>query len=135
MTNHILTEPSIQATDTEPSTEQVTTIHVISKTHLDIGFTDFARNVVTQYYERFIPQALATAEALRIQGGTERLIWTTGSWLNIPLTLATQLLLIPFIDFSTVSGVLTFNLLAALPSVLLNLALSYRGFHEPLPIA
>ncbi len=61
--------------------------------------------------------------------------WTAGSWLNIPLTLTTQLLLIPFIDFSTVSGVLTFNLLAALPSVLLNLALSYRGFHQPVPIA
>ncbi len=61
--------------------------------------------------------------------------WTTASWLNIPLTIATQLLLIPFVDFSTVSGVLTFNLIAAFPSLLLNLALSYRGFHQPLPVA
>jgi hypothetical protein len=30
--------------------------------------------------------------------------WTAGSWLNIPLTIAAQLLLIPFIDFSTVLG-------------------------------
>jgi hypothetical protein len=41
--------------------------------------------------------------------------WLTGSWLNIPFTLSTQLLMIPFIDFSTVSGVLTFNLFTALP--------------------
>jgi len=61
--------------------------------------------------------------------------WTAGSWLNIPLTIAAQLLLIPFIDFSTVSGVLTFNLVAALPSLLLNLVLSYRGFRQPLPAA
>ncbi len=59
--------------------------------------------------------------------------WLTGSWLNIPFTLATQLLMIPFIDFSTVSGVLTFNLFAALPTLLLNMGLSYRGFRQPLP--
>jgi hypothetical protein len=66
--------------------------------------------------------------------------WITGAWLYIPLTILTQILLIPFINFSTVSGVLTFNLLSALPSLGLNLCLSYRGFlqaahssqiHEP----
>src|SRR5689334_11065528 len=59
--------------------------------------------------------------------------WITGSWLNIPLTITAQLLLIPFIDFSTVSGVLTFNLFAAVPSLLLNIGLSYRGFRKHLP--
>lgn len=59
----------------------VETVHIIFKTHLDIGFTDYARNVVRQYHTRFIPQALATAEALRERGGAERMIWTTGSWL------------------------------------------------------
>jgi len=57
--------------------------------------------------------------------------WITGAWLYIPLTITTQILLIPFVDFSTVSGVLTFNLLSALPSLGLNLCLSYRGFHKP----
>ncbi len=57
--------------------------------------------------------------------------WIAGSWLYIPLTLGTQLLLIPFLDFSTVTGVLTFNLFSALPSLLLNLGLSYRGFRQP----
>lgn len=60
---------------------QIETVHIVFKTHLDIGFTDFARNVVEQYHTRFIPQALATAKALRARGGAERMTWTTGSWL------------------------------------------------------
>jgi hypothetical protein len=59
--------------------------------------------------------------------------WVAGSWLNIPLTLWTQLLLIPFVDFSSVSGVLTFNLFSVLPSLLLNASLSYRGFRQSQP--
>jgi hypothetical protein len=54
--------------------------------------------------------------------------WIRGSWLYIPLTLGTQIALIPFITFSSVSGVLTFNLVSAVPSLLLNIGLSYRGF-------
>ena len=61
--------------------------------------------------------------------------WITGSWLYIPLTLATQVALIPFTDFSSVAGVLTFNLISAVPSLLLNLALSYRGFRSFVPAA
>lgn len=56
--------------------------------------------------------------------------WVTGSWLYIPLTLATQIALIPFTDFSTVAGVLIFNLLSIVPSLLLNLVLSFRGFRS-----
>jgi len=56
--------------------------------------------------------------------------WIAGSWLYIPLTVATQFALIPFTDFSSVSGVLTFNLVSALPSLLLNLILSFRGFRR-----
>jgi O-antigen/teichoic acid export membrane protein len=55
--------------------------------------------------------------------------WIAGSWLYIPLTLGTQLLLIPFTDFSQVDRVLTFNVLSLLPSLLLNVVLSLRGFH------
>jgi len=60
--------------------------------------------------------------------------WVAGSWLYIPLTLLTQIALIPFTDFSSVSGVLIFNLISAAPSVLLNLALSYRGFRTFAPV-
>jgi hypothetical protein len=56
-------------------------VHLIFKTHLDIGFTDYARNVVKQYFDDFIPRAIATSRTLRDQGGNEKFIWTTGSWL------------------------------------------------------
>jgi hypothetical protein len=56
--------------------------------------------------------------------------WIAGSWLYIPLTLGTQLALIPSTNFSSVSGVLTFNLVSMIPSLALNLILSYRGFRS-----
>jgi O-antigen/teichoic acid export membrane protein len=54
--------------------------------------------------------------------------WIAGSWLYIPLTLAAQVALIPITDFSSVCSVLLFNLLSAVPNLVLNLALSFRGF-------
>lgn len=56
-------------------------IHVVFKTHLDIGFTDLAFKTVQRYFDQFIPRAVAVAQKLRNQGGRERLVWTTGSWL------------------------------------------------------
>jgi len=56
-------------------------VHVVFKTHLDVGFTDFAHRVVSRYVERFLPAALDVAEALRARGAGERFVWTTGSWL------------------------------------------------------
>lgn len=56
--------------------------------------------------------------------------WITGSWLYIPFTLTTQAAMIPFTDFSSVSGVLIFNLLSAMPNLFLNFVLSYRGFRS-----
>jgi hypothetical protein len=56
------------------------TIHVVFKTHLDIGFTKLAREVVEDYFEHFIPGALELARTTREQGG-DRFVWTTGSWL------------------------------------------------------
>lgn len=59
----------------------ISKVHLIFKTHLDIGFTDFAANVKNLYFSEFIPRAIATARALREAGGAERFLWTTGSWL------------------------------------------------------
>jgi hypothetical protein len=56
-------------------------IHVIYKTHLDVGFTDFARSIVKQYIDHYIPKAVNLAKELRESGVEERFIWTTGSWI------------------------------------------------------
>ena len=56
-------------------------VHVVFKTHLDIGFTDLASVITDSYLNEFIPKAMQTAKELRKQGGKERLVWTTGSWL------------------------------------------------------
>ena len=56
--------------------------------------------------------------------------WIAGSWLYIPLTLVTQVALIPYTDFSNVSQVLIFNLISTVPNLFLNMVLSYRGFRS-----
>ncbi len=57
----------------------MTLVHLVSKTHLDIGFTDYAANVVQTYYDQFIPQAVALAR--RTRDSDRRFRWTTGAWL------------------------------------------------------
>ncbi len=57
------------------------TLHVVFKTHLDIGFTALASEVTSRYFEEYIPQAIALAHDLRTAGGGDRFVWTTGSWL------------------------------------------------------
>ena len=56
--------------------------------------------------------------------------WIAGSWLYVPLTLVTQAAMIPFIDFSSVRGVLVFNVISSAPNLLINLVLSYRGLRS-----
>lgn len=63
------------------STAVIDTVHVIFKTHLDIGFTDFAAKVVKTYFKSFIPKALDTAEQLAKEGGEAQFVWTVASWL------------------------------------------------------
>lgn len=52
-------------------------ILVVFKTHLDIGFTDFADTVVERYMKEYIPNAIHVARQMREE--KERFIWTTGS--------------------------------------------------------
>lgn len=61
--------------------ESVKKVHVVFKTHLDIGFTNLSSEVTRLYIDKFIPKAIETAEELRKSGGKERYVWTTGSWL------------------------------------------------------
>lgn len=56
-------------------------IHLVFKTHLDIGFTDFAAVVLDHYFKNYIPAAIRVARAMRESERPERFIWTTGSFL------------------------------------------------------
>jgi hypothetical protein len=60
---------------------QVERVHVIFKTHLDVGYTDLASKVEQRYITEFIPKAIAVGEQLRAEGVNDRYVWTTGSWL------------------------------------------------------
>lgn len=66
------------AQEPDPRVEKV---HVIFKTHFDIGFTELSSKVEQRYIDEFIPKAIDVAEQLRREGGDERYVWTTGSWL------------------------------------------------------
>lgn len=54
---------------------------VLFKTHLDIGFTDFSKNVVNKYMNDFIPNALRVSKEVEELNCGAEFIWTTGSWL------------------------------------------------------
>jgi len=56
----------------------ITKMLVLFKTHLDVGFTDLAQDVVDRYFKSFIPNAVKTAKLVREPA---RFVWTTGSWL------------------------------------------------------
>lgn len=61
--------------------EKTSTVHVVFKTHLDLGFTDLAERVLDTYIDTYLPKALDTVERLREDGSGDRFVWTTGSWL------------------------------------------------------
>ena len=44
---------------------ELTKIHVVYMTHLDLGFTNTTRNVCDEYADEYFPAAFATAAALR----------------------------------------------------------------------
>ncbi|MDR3095219.1 MAG: DUF5054 domain-containing protein [Bacteroidales bacterium] len=61
--------------------QKVEKVHVIFKTHLDVGYTDLASKVEQRYISEFIPKAIAVGEQLQAEGVKDRYVWTTGSWL------------------------------------------------------
>src|SRR6202046_17064 len=66
---------SIQAPD-----EQVKRVLVMYKCHFDAGFIDTQAAVVRKYFTEYFPEAIQVADQMR-QSGTNRYVWTTGSWL------------------------------------------------------
>lgn len=55
-------------------------VFVVSKTHLDLGFTDYAENIRRKYIEAYIPGAISLAKQLNTPN-KKQFIWTTGSWI------------------------------------------------------
>jgi hypothetical protein len=53
---------------------------VVSKTHLDLGFTDYAENIKQKYIHSFIPEAIDLAEKVNTKD-KKYFVWTTGSWI------------------------------------------------------
>lgn len=77
----MLATPLAQPGTRPPTDGPITTVHVVFKTHLDLGFTDTAANVTDRYVHEYLPRAIALAEELVRRGGAARFVWTTGSWL------------------------------------------------------
>ena len=61
--------------------ESIKKVHLVFKTHLDIGFTELSSVVEQQYINDFIPKALDVIDQLRNEKAEESYVWTTGSWL------------------------------------------------------
>lgn len=53
---------------------------VVSKTHLDLGFTDFAGVVHDTYINTYIPNAISLARQMNTPD-KKKFVWTTGSWI------------------------------------------------------
>lgn len=58
---------------------EVKKVLLIFKTHLDIGYTDYAENVTDKYLDTFIPNAIRVGYELK-ETDTP-FVWTVGSWL------------------------------------------------------
>lgn len=58
-------------------------VNIIFKTHLDVGFTDMAEDVIHKYFKCYIRDAVKTADYFRksVRTGDFRYVWTVGSWL------------------------------------------------------
>ncbi|HYX18486.1 MAG TPA: polysaccharide biosynthesis protein [Nostoc sp.] len=53
--------------------------------------------------------------------------WVNESWLIIPSTIMTQMLLLLVLDISTVRGIILFSLFSAIPPLVVNLYMSNKG--------
>jgi hypothetical protein len=72
---------SLQASGALPVVDpQVKRVLTVFKCHFDVGFVNTQAAVVSRYFDEYFPQAIRVADAMR-QAGTQRYVWTTGSWL------------------------------------------------------
>ena len=75
-----LTLPLSGFSQQQASPSKVKEIIIVMKTHFDIGYTDFAREVVKSYNTQMIPKALDTYEKNKNLPENERFVWTLSGW-------------------------------------------------------
>lgn len=63
------------------SVTNVTTVYLVSSCHLDVGFANTATNIVNEYFDKYFPETIQTANDLRQRVGEERLVFTTHPYL------------------------------------------------------
>ncbi len=56
--------------------------------------------------------------------------WMEWSWLQVPIGIATQIALFPFLDLSTVKGVVLISSVPGIPGTLIYIFRAFRGFRE-----
>jgi hypothetical protein len=59
----------------------ITTVHAVMMTHLDVGFTLLARDVCEEYFFTHFPNGWALSAALRAAGGPAAYAVTSHPWL------------------------------------------------------
>ena len=59
---------------------EVKRVLVMFKCHFDAGFVDTQAAIVRRYFQNYFPQAITLAARFR-ESGSQRYVWTTGSWL------------------------------------------------------
>lgn len=76
----MLAQLATQSVLPTPTSAQIHTVLLVTKCHLDVGFTMTQQRVLQRYFDVYFPQAIERAAAQRA-GGSEHYTWTTGSWL------------------------------------------------------
>ena len=67
--------------DTSVVRQDIKKVFVVCKTHMDVGFTGLAADVVNLYMQRHIPAAIALSKDLEGDPSSHGFVWTTGSWI------------------------------------------------------
>jgi hypothetical protein len=65
----------------EEAPQVVKIVYVVTKCHLDVGFTDTERNVLLTYFHDYFPRAISLSDTLHRAGGVEQYVWTIGAWM------------------------------------------------------
>ncbi|RTE10646.1 DUF5054 domain-containing protein [Paenibacillus whitsoniae] len=61
--------------------KQLEKIYIVFKTHVDLGFTDLASHVVTQYKEQMMDEVASVCEETKADGPDHHYVWTLPAWM------------------------------------------------------